>query len=143
MGRQLTEHDGRVALVEHVRAKAALARDRLQALGGADAIMRLLEDRSVVRYPVGVRFDDGPLEPGEFAYPAPLGDHPAAGYCLFIHPRYERKPETWPPIIAYYIPTINYGEVATEAEAEEFGAGLLGMTRNQYYAHLCSVADLR
>lgn len=104
-------------------------------------MMRLLQDRSVVRYPVGVRFDAEPLQPGEFACLENLGDHPSDGFCLFIHPMFERVDDLIPLLIAYYIPSINYGDVASHVEAELFGATLLAIDREEYYRILCSVAD--
>ncbi len=141
MGQKLTAQDGKIALRDHVALKAAAAHERLAMLIGDDAIWRLLNDDAVVRYPVGVRFDDEPLDPGEFAVPSALGEHPSQGFCLFIHPRFEHRPETWPLIAGYYIPSINYGEIATEEDAELFGAVLVGMNTEEYYSALCAIAD--
>jgi hypothetical protein len=141
MGQKLTAQDGKIALRDHVALKAADAHNRLSKLTGDDAIWRLLNDSAVVRYPVGVRFDAGPLEPGEFAFPSPLGEHPSQGFCLFIHPRFEHRPETWPLIAGYYLPSINYGDIATEDDAELFGAVLVGMNTEEYHAALCVIAD--
>lgn len=141
MGHQLTEHDGRAALGDHLEAKASEARLRLGLLIDAEAIMRMLDDRTMVRYPVGVRFDAEPLEPGEFAWPMPLGERPSAGFCLFIHPEFEHQPDAWPLLIAYHIPSINYGEIVSHDEAELFGATLLGIDREAYYAALCELVD--
>jgi hypothetical protein len=141
MGQHLTEHDGRAALRDHVEQKAMDARLSHGLYIDAEQMMRILDDRTVVRYPVGVRFDAAPLEPGEFAFPAPLGDSPAAGYCLFIHPRFEDQPDTWPLLIAYHIPSINYGEIVAHEDAELFGATLLGLEPAEYYRALCELTD--
>jgi hypothetical protein len=140
MSTRLTAKDGKIALHDHVVQKAHEARARHGALE-ADGIVRLLDDRAVVRYPIGVRFDAEPLEPGEFAWPKPLGDHPSAGYCLFVHPCFENRPETWPLLIAYHIPSVNYGDIVSHEEAEAFGAALLGMDVDDYYRRLCALAD--
>jgi len=105
------------------------------------ALDALLLDRSVVRYPLGVRFDSEPLQPGEFACLEALGDHPSAGFCLFVHPMFEAEHDLIPALAVYYIPSVNYGEVATHVEAELFGATLLGLEVEAYYRLLCSVAD--
>lgn len=107
----------------------------------AETILRMLDDRAVVRYPVEVRFDAEPLEPGEFAMPIAVGDHPSAGYCLFMHPCFEQQPEVWPLLIAYHIPSINYGDIVTHDEAEHFGATLIGLDAEAYYGALCELAD--
>ena len=133
--------DGQQALRDHVLAKALEARDKYQGCIDRAAMFKLLEDRSVVRYPVGVRFDAEPLRPGEFACLEALGQHPTEGFCLFVHPLFEPVDELLPLLIAYYIPTINYGDVATHVEAELFGSTLLGFDCQEYYRLVCSAAD--
>ncbi|MCK4872759.1 MAG: hypothetical protein KAS72_08555 [Phycisphaerales bacterium] len=129
------------ALREHVREKAATARIKYGLYIDADAILKMLDDRDVVRYPVGVRFDADPLEPGEFAHAQPLGEHPRDGFCLFVHPYFENHREIWPLLVAYHIVAINYGEIATADEAELYGATLLGIDVDAYYQALCELAD--
>ncbi len=141
MARQLTERDGRVALGDHVLEKARVARERYGPFIDATAIMRILDDRDIVRYPVGIRFDAEPLHPGEFGYAMPLGEHPREGYCLFLHPAFEHQRELWPRLIAYHIPPINYGDIADSEDSELFGASLLGLTVDSYYRELCGIAD--
>ncbi|MCA9309946.1 MAG: hypothetical protein KDA21_02005 [Phycisphaerales bacterium] len=138
---RLTEQDGRTALRTHVEQKASEARLRNGLYIDAEQIIRMLDDRAVVRYPVGIRFEAEPLEPGEFAWPMPLGDHPAAGFCLFIHPWFESQPQVWPLLIAYHIPTINYGDIASHQDAELYGATLLGMSPDEYYQAICELVD--
>ncbi len=141
MAERLSEEDGRIALREHVVEKAMDARLRHGLYIDADEMVRVLDDRAVVRYPVGIRFDAEALEPGEFAWPMPLGDSPSKGFCLFIHPCFEDQPDAWPLLIAYHIPSINYGEIATHEEAELFGATLLGLEKDEYYNALCELTD--
>ena len=141
MERRLTEQDGRLALRDHILARAAAARARHGPVIDDGAIMQVLEDREVVRYPVRIRFDAEPLQPGEFAHAAPLGDHPRQGFCLFIHPAFGHRPETWPLVIAYHIAPVNYGDIASPDDCELFGATLLGLGREEYYQALCALAD--
>ncbi len=136
-----TAEDARQSLRDHVVAKAAEARLRGGGLIGRAEIMGLLEDRTVVHYPLGVRFDAGPLRQGEFACLENLGEHPADGFRLFVHPRFEADDDAIPLLIAYYIPSVNYGEVVSHVEAELFGATLLGIGVEEYYRTLCSLAD--
>jgi hypothetical protein len=107
----------------------------------ADAMLRILDDREIVRYPVGVRFDALELEPGEFANLVALGEHPRQGFCLFVHPSIELRRDLWPLVLAYYVPPVNYGEIADAEECELFGAALLGMDIEEYYERLCSLSD--
>ncbi|MGV6814632.1 MAG: hypothetical protein ACWA5W_06425 [Phycisphaerales bacterium] len=141
MARQLTEHDARIALKDHLGDKAMNARLKNGMYIDAETIMKMLDDGEFVRYPVTVKFDAEHLEPGEFAMPFPLGDHPSAGYCLCIHPHFEQQPEAWPLLIAYHIPSINYGEIVSHEDAEHFGATLVGLDTDSYYQALCELAD--
>lgn len=136
-----TAASGQRSLREHVLGKALEARAKAGGRIDRAAILRLLADRTVVRYPVGVRFDAEPLRPGEFACLEALGGHPSDGFCLFVHPRFERQDELLPLLIAYYIPAVNYGDVATHVEAELYGATLLGLDSEEYYRRLCAAAD--
>jgi hypothetical protein len=136
-----TAQDAQQSLRDHIVEKAAEARLRRGGLIDRVEMMRMLDDRAVVRYPLGVRFDAHPLQQGEFACLESLGDHPRDGFVLFIHPMFEPVDDLIPLLIAYYIPSINYGEVASHVEAELFGATLLGIDVEEYYTILCSVAD--
>ncbi len=136
-----TAEEAQQSLRDHVVTKAVDARLRRGGLIDRTEMMRLLEDRAVVRYPLSVRFDAEPLQPSEFGCIEGLGEHPKDGFCLFIHPMFENVDELIPLLIAYYIPTVNYGEVATHVEAELFGSTLLGIDVEEYYTILCSVAD--
>ena len=136
-----TEQDGRIALRDHVIAKAACARARHGPCIDTGAIAGVLLDRDAVRYPVCIVFDAGSLQPGEFAHVESLGEHPGDGYRLVIHPCLGRREQALPMVIAYYIAVINYGEIATSDECEQFGATLLGLDVETYYRALCDLAD--
>lgn len=142
MDQRLTEHDGRLALQDHILERAARARARHGPVIDHVSVMNVLDDREIVRYPVGVRFDAAGLEPGEFGHAAPLGVHPREGFRLFIHPVFERMPEAWPLLIAYHIPPVSYGDIAGPEDCELFGATLLGMDVEPYYERLCDLADM-
>lgn len=141
MNHRPTAEEAQQSLRDHVVTKAIDARQKRGGAIDRAEMMQLLEDRAVVRYPLGVRFDAEPLQPGEFACLEALGEHPSDGYCLFIHPMFENVDELIPLLIAYYIPSVNYGDVASHVEAELFGASLFGIDVEEYYKILCSVAD--
>ncbi|MHC4092574.1 MAG: hypothetical protein ACYSVY_20260, partial [Planctomycetota bacterium] len=107
----------------------------------ADAIRTMLGDREVVRYPTSIEFDAAPLRAPEFAHPQPLGFHPGDGYCLFVHPCFRQQPQSLPLLVAYHIPTINYGGIVEAEHAELYGATLLGLDVETYYQALCELAD--
>lgn len=135
------ENDAKAGLRDHVLARAHLARTRYGPIIDDAAILRVLDDREIVRYPAGIRFDAVPLRAGEFAWAAPMGEHPREGYCIFVHPRFERQRDLWPLILAYYLPTINYGDIASSDDCELFGATLLGLDIDDYYNQLCGLSD--
>lgn len=137
----LTEEDGRQSLHDHIVDKATASRIKYGLYIDADAMVKMLNDREVVRYPTELRFDAAPLIPGEFAQALPLGDRPQDGFCLFVHPWFERQKEIWPLLLAYHVVRVNYGEVAGSDEAELFGATLLGLDIQTYYQALCELAD--
>jgi hypothetical protein len=139
--RKPTAAEGQQALSDHVGGKALEARVRHGALIDWPTFQRILDDRAIVRYPLGVRFDAAPLRPGEFACLQALGEHPSQGYCLFVHPRYQDQLDLLPLLCAYYVPSVNYGDVATHVEAELFGSTLLGLDREVYYQMLCACSD--
>jgi len=135
-----TEADGQQALRDHLLEKAAAARARYPKLDGESAL-RLLDDRAVVRYATGLRFDDRGLELGEFAWAMPLGDHPSKGFCIVVRPCFEAQERIWAALVAYQIPPINYGEIDTPDDCGACGAALLGVSVESYYRTLCELAD--
>ncbi len=136
-----TEEDGRQALRDHLLEKAGQARRKHGPSIGRAEILRILDDREVVRYSTGLRFDAEPLRRGEFALAVALGAHPREGFCLFMHPLFAERPEAWASLAAYHIPPINYGDVVTPEDCEHFGAFLLGLGVEEYYARLCGYCD--
>ena len=140
-GRRLTEEDGRRALRDHAAEKGAEGRAKAGGRVGWAELSALLEDRSVVRYPTRVVFDDRPLEPGEFAWARPLGERPSDGFEIVVHPYFRDREEDLPLLVAYHLVAVNYGEIATREEAEAFGAALLGLEVDDYYERVCRLAD--
>ncbi len=137
-----TVRDGTIALRDHILSVALTARERYGPQIDGDAILELLDDREVVRYPVALVFDDQPLQTGEFAYPEPQGSHPSDGFTLYVHPDFADQPEALPLLIAYQLVRINYGDVVSHEDAEVFGAALCGMDQEEYYEKICTLADL-
>lgn len=137
---KLTAADGRATLTEHIREKASAARALYGPLDLV-ALDRLLADRRFVRYPVWLGFDRARLRSGEFAWPEPLGEHPSAGFRIWIDDRFQDRPDLVPLLVAYHLASVNYGDCAAEDEAELFGATLLGMEQDAYYETLCALVD--
>jgi hypothetical protein len=137
----LSEHDAEAAFHEHILRKAAAARERHGPCIGPAEILAILNDGDIVRYPAALSFDTAFLEPGEFGWPKPLGFHPRDGFCIILHPCFEYRREAWPLLLAYLIPTINYGDLAQDRHAELFAATLLNIETETCYERLCELTD--
>jgi hypothetical protein len=135
------ETAAREAFRSHLAEKAAAARLKHGLYIDVETVETMLADRDVVRWPTRLAFAADPLEPGEFAWPQPIGPDPADGYRLVIHPNFAGQPENLPLLVAYHIPTINYGPIVEAADAELYGATLLGLDVETYYRALCELAD--
>ena len=141
MSRQLTADDARQSLTAHVETKGV---EIFAAYGPKldwDGLQRLLADRTQVRYPCEIVFDEALLLPGEFAHPMPKGTTPEDGFTMAVHPLFITQPDRVPALVLYQLVAVNYGTFASSDEAETFGAAALGITRDEYYALLCDCAD--
>ncbi|MBK7404504.1 MAG: hypothetical protein IPJ41_07670 [Phycisphaerales bacterium] len=141
MEQRLTEQDGKMALRDHVAATALRGLERYGPAIDAEGLLRLLTDRSVVRFPVEIRFGTERLRPGEPGFPEPVGERPSDGYRLWLHPALEARRELWPVVVSYYLASVNYGPVVSADDAELFGATLLNLDIETYYLQMCALAD--
>jgi hypothetical protein len=136
-----TLEDARESLTAHVAAKGAEIRAKHGPVIGWPQLLRILADRECVRYPCKIAFDASPLQPGECAFPEPLGPGPGDGFRLCVHPYFSTDPTRVPALALYQVVAINYGAFASPDDAEVFGAAVLGIPREQYYSDLCAMAD--
>ncbi len=137
----LSEEAGQEALRGHVADKALAARERHGPVVDFAAIERLLADPECVRFPTTISFDEAQLRPGEFAWPSPVSGNPKEGFTLFVHPMFKERLDVLPLICAYHVVAINYLDVATNVEAELYGATLLGLPVDEYYERRCELSD--
>lgn len=140
MSRQLTVDDARQSLTDHVAAKGAEIHAKYGLLDWA-GLQRLLADRAQVRYPCEIRFDGAALMAGEFAHPVMRGAAPEEGFTMCVHPLFSLDLNEIPALVLYQLVAVNYGEFASAADAEIFGANALGISRDDYYARLCDASD--
>jgi hypothetical protein len=138
---QLTADDAKESLSAHAAAKGAEVRTKYGPEIGWEQLQGILKDRACVRYPCEIGFDKAQLQSGEFAFPAPLGDGPEAGFILHVHPLLQTRPEQLAAAVLYQLVAVNYGEFASPEDAETFGAAALGVSREVYYQDLCQLAD--
>jgi hypothetical protein len=141
MAQKLTIQDGRKSLNEHVALKGSELREKYGPEIGWDQLLRVITDRVCVRYPCEVAFDAGPLQPGEFAFPAPKGERPEDGYIIYVHPYFAARPRQATYAVLYQLVVVNYGEFASADDAETYGSAALGISKDDYYQGLCEMAD--
>lgn len=141
MDRQLTADDARQSLTAHVAAKGAELHARYGARLDWNSLQQVLADRSLVRYPCEIVFDESLLLPGEFAHPEQKGQALEDGFTMAVHPFFLTRPDRVPALVLYQLVAVNYGGFASAEDAETFGAAALGITRDDYYTMLCECAD--
>jgi len=141
MATQLTADDARQSLNAHVAAKGAELNAKYGPRIGWKDLPLLLEDRTLVRYPCQIVFDAAGLQPGEVAHPAAKGEKPEDGFTMYVHPLFMTDLARVPLLVLYQLVLLNYGEFASPDDAETFGAAAVGLSRDEYYAELCDLAD--
>jgi hypothetical protein len=141
MATQPTAEDARQSLTAHVAAKGAEIHGKYGPRIGWKELLRILEDRACVRYPCEIVFDSAALQPGECAHPVAKGSHPEDGFSMFVHPWFMTQLERVAYLVLYQIVLVNYGGCATPDDAETFGAATLGLSKDDYYAAVCEMAD--
>jgi hypothetical protein len=141
MATQLTAEDAKQSLNAHVAAKGAEIFEKYGPEIGWKQLLKILEDRTAVRYPCEVAFDAALLQPGEIAYPVPKGAFPEEGFNMCVHPCFMTQLQLVPYIVLYQLVLVNYGDFASADDAETFGAASLGVGKEEYYQRLCQLAD--
>jgi hypothetical protein len=131
----------RQSLAAHVAARGMEIRAKFGPRIGLPDLRRILADRDCVRYPCELVFNAGPLRAGEAAHPVPKGERPEDGFTLCVHPHFSADPDCVPVLALYQLVLVNYGVFASPQDAENFGAAVLGISRDQYYSRLCALAD--
>ena len=141
MGRRLTPDDVKQTLADHVAVKGTEIFCKYGPRLGWLELLRLIEDRDYVRYPCVIAFEALHLQSGEFAHPVPLGERPEDGFNLYVHPHLQADSDAVVAAVLYQLVVVNYGGFAAAEDAEMFGAAALGLTRDEYYARICAIAD--
>ena len=129
------------AVSQHATEKAAEIRSRYGPEIDYPAVLRMLEDRRCIRYPVEIRFVVDGIEPGMFGKTDPASKDPADGYVISLHRSFENRSDLLPALILYQSVLVNYGDLATAIDAELFGAGILGLDRDAFYEQIVAVTD--
>jgi hypothetical protein len=141
MSQSFSPQATRQSLSAHVREKGAAIFEKYGPRIGWKELLRILEDRTCVRYPCRIVFDATELQPGEFAHPVAQGERPEDGFTMHVHPFYKSHLEQVPLLVLYQLVLVNYGAFASGDDAETFAASALGLTVDDCYAALCNAAD--
>jgi hypothetical protein len=140
MARHLKSADVREHLGAELVSKAAEIRQKYGPDIGWDELQRLLQDRNCAPFPCEIRFDAGPLLPGEFGHPVPKGPSREEGFIIYLHPFYATQLASVPYLVLHQLVLINYGDSATADDAETFGSLVLGVSKEDYYHVLCELS---
>lgn len=132
---------GEDSLREHIAAQAVVAHQKYAPLTFAK-LGAFLADPECVRYPTRLVFELGEMEAHQFAQPGldPLESEPHAR-VLYLRPALRDRPDLALLAVAYMIPVINYGDLATDEHCVGYGATLLGMPEEEFYEAVCRMAD--
>lgn len=141
MGQKLTMDDGRKALSDHAYEKALFIREKYGSVIDKLILEQILQDKDCVRFPARIEYNSQMIESGLFGTAKPVSDNPADGYNIYIHEYFSDKVGDLSALVLYHVVSINYGEFATRAEAELFGATVLGIETEYYYNLLCRLVD--
>lgn len=140
--KQLTIEDGKKALLHHAVEKAIALQEKYGHFIDYEMVLKILQDKDFVRYPTRLEFNSEPIDKGFFAVVDAISDEdPSQGYVISIHEHFKKRLGDVPAIVLYQLVAINYGVIATNEEAEIFGATALGLKQEEYYQLLCSLAD--
>jgi hypothetical protein len=141
MATQLTVDDARQTMEAHAAAKGAEMREKYGPTLGWGQLLKILADRTLVRYPCEVVFDDSALGQNECAHAEPKGDDPTLGFTIFVHPYFVSQPAQALQLVLYQLVLVNYGPFASADDAEALGAAALGISKDEYYQQICRTSD--
>jgi hypothetical protein len=144
-GEQQEVDGGFEELAAFVRNHAEIAAERAQGkLGGpltSQNLSQFLSDTDCLRCKTTLEFSEEGLEPHQFAEPYFDDAGGTATCCLHIRPTFSASPEAWPYFVAYLAAVINYGQVVAPDICEFYGARLMGLSEDDFYARLCAFVD--
>ena len=141
MGTAELEELGQRSMLDHVVSQAEVAREKHGPVT-FEKLESLLCDPVCVRHPVRLVYEFGEMALHQFAQPDhDWRDDTGRGRVLYLRPTLKEDPSLVVLAVAYFIPVINYGDVASDAHCTAYGAALLGMSREDFYRQVCTLAD--
>jgi hypothetical protein len=135
------EQLGQQSLHAHLVAQAVVAHQKHGPLT-ADKLDALLRDPDCLRHPVRLVFEFGEMAMHQFAQPdIDWRNTEQDGRMLYIRPLLKDRPDLLPFAVAYMIPLINYGDIIADEHCLAYGATLLGLMEEEFYAHVCCLSE--
>ena len=107
---------------------------------GWGQLLRILNDRTLVRYPCEIIFDESALIADECAHAQAKTEDPKDGFTIYIHPAFVSTPPYAVMLVLYQLVVVNYGPFASADDAEAFGAAALNVSKDDYYEQMCWIA---
>lgn len=151
----VSAEDLKSAVSDHAEEKAHAIQAKYGPVIDYPTLLRILEDKECVRYPVTIQFDSSRIEPGMFAFAEAVPEEPSgdedefteyeqvtAEYAIVVHEAFKDRQDALPALILYQLVVVNYGDLANASDAEVFGSTVLGMDREAYYSQLCDLVDI-
>ena len=135
------DDDLHASLLRHAGEAAARAAAKLGGPLSTANVGLFLADSDCVKCRVEIVYDVSELESHQFAQPVFIGTGTDRACRLYVHPHYAERPECLPFIVAYMAGAVNYGGAVSLDLCEVYGAALMRMTREEFYAAVCRVAD--
>ncbi len=136
------EQLGQQSLRDHLLSQAIVAHQKHGPVT-AEKLEALLHDPDCLRHPVRLVFELGEMALHQFAQPEiDWRNREQDGRVLYLRPALRDRPDLLPLAVAYFIPVINYGDIISDEHCLLYGAALLGMMVEEYYARICALSDL-
>ena len=141
MSEEELEKVGEQALLGHLVAQAQVAHAKYAPFDSG-SLEAWLADPECLRHPVRLVHEFGPMAMHQFAHvDLDWRNTEADGRVIYLRPLLRERPDLVLLAVAYMVPVVNYGDVVTDAHCLAYGATLLGLTEDEYYLQICSVAD--
>ncbi len=150
-----TPQELRESMNLHLRQKAQEIKDKYGSITTFSVLLKILQDRKFVRYPVNIIYDSTRIEAGLFIKTevsfSNQGHRPDEdddyvkqadrSYDFIVHEHFKGQPDELIPLILYHLPTVNYGDIATYEDAEVFASAVMQMEQDIYYQLVCDLVD--
>ena len=132
---------GEKSLREHILAQAVVAHHKYAPFT-FEKLDPFLQDPECVRYPTRLVFEFGDMAMHQFGQPDVDYRNPdRSGRVLYLRPILLNRPDLVVLAVAYMVPVINYGDIIADEHCLSYGASLLGLMEEEFYAQICGAAD--